>query len=284
MKRFDRRDFLKGTIALAGLSILSPLNKKGGLLFREIPLPGNFSLKGNNASESGENKEGTRFGMVIDVGACIGCRTCMWGCKKENNISDTMSAYWIELFQMDYGISLIGHVPLDELEAGATTSYSKSPLEDKWYLPVQCNHCDNPPCVKVCPTGATYKADDGIVMMDYEKCIGCRFCVVSCPYNARRFNWFKPELRPEEINDKVPVRPLGVVEKCTFCAHRTREGKLPRCVEVCPVKARRFGDLNDPESQVSKIINSKINYRLLEELNTEPNIRYTGEGKKWLGA
>jgi len=145
---------------------------------------------------------------------------------------------------------------------------------------VACNHCDNPPCVKVCPTGATRKEEDGFVLMDYEKCIGCRLCVVACPYSARRFNFYKP-VPPAEPNPLVPVRPVGVVEKCTFCVHRVRRGQLPRCVEVCPVRARHFGDLNDPQSEVSLVLKENLPFRLLEELNTGPNIWYITRGKKW---
>lgn len=223
-----------------------------------------------------------KFALVLDVGACIGCRTCQWACKEENNVPDAISPPWIEVFEIKAGVSVTGHPAPQDLKKGATTDYTQSPLEGRWYLPVQCNHCDNAPCVKACPVGATYKDTDGIVMMNYQRCIGCRLCVVACPYNARRFNWFQPEIADDKINPLVPVRPVGVVEKCTFCVHRTRHGKLPRCVEVCPVRARHFGNLNDPASEVSKILADNLSFRLLEELNTEPNIWYITRGKKWL--
>ncbi|MBI2836098.1 MAG: 4Fe-4S dicluster domain-containing protein [Chloroflexi bacterium] len=221
--------------------------------------------------------------MVIDVGACIGCRRCMWGCQQENNTPSTISPLWIEVFELKTGQGVTGHPSIEDLKNGATTSYTQSPNGGRWYMPVACNHCDNPPCVKVCPTGATYKAPDGLVLMDYSKCIGCRLCVVACPYSARRFNWWQGALPADrEPNPLVPVRPIGVVEKCTFCVHRVRRGLLPRCVEVCPVRARHFGNLNDPESQVSKVLNENMSFRLLEELNTGPNIRYITRGKKWI--
>lgn len=224
-----------------------------------------------------------RFAMVIDVGACIGCRKCMYGCKEENNVPDTISPLWIEAFEMRSEMTVTGHPSISDLREG-TSSYMESPKEGKWYLTVQCNHCQNPPCVKVCPTGATYKDADGLVLMDYKKCIGCRFCVVACPYGARRFNWWEPgpEIPQDEVNPLVPVRPVGVVEKCTFCVHRVRRGRLPRCVEVCPVQARRFGKLNDPNSEVSKVLGSKLSFRLLEEQNTDPHIWYITRGKKWV--
>lgn len=220
-------------------------------------------------------------GMVIDVGACIGCRRCQYGCKAENNIPDSISPPWIEVFQLEEE-TVTGSPSLEELKTGSTTSYTNSPEEGKWYLPIQCNHCDNPPCVKVCPTGATYKDKDGYVLMDYDRCVGCRFCVVSCPYSNRRFNWVTPKLDKDQINDKVPVRPVGVAEKCTFCVHRTRDGKLPRCVLVCPVQARHFGDFNDPDSEVSRLVEDNLGFRLLEELNTKPRIVYITRGKKFL--
>jgi molybdopterin-containing oxidoreductase family iron-sulfur binding subunit len=130
--------------------------------------------------------------------------------------------------------------------------------------------------------GATYKDKDGLVLMNYERCIGCRLCVAACPYSARRFNWFKPEVPADEVNPLVPLRPMSVVEKCTFCVHRVRRGKLPRCVEVCPVQARHFGNPSDPESEVSRILVANQSTRLLQEMNTEPQIWYITRGKKWL--
>ncbi|MBI4331058.1 MAG: 4Fe-4S dicluster domain-containing protein [Chloroflexi bacterium] len=219
--------------------------------------------------------------MVIDVGACIGCRACQWACKEENNIPASISPPWIEVFELEDRVTVTGAPSLEELNKGATTSYTQSPRDGHWYMPVACNHCSNPSCTKVCPTGATYKDKDGLVLMDYDRCIGCRFCVVACPYSARRFNWTKPEIATGKANTLVPVRPAGVVEKCTWCVHRVRRGKLPRCVEVCPVGARHFGDINDPESEVSKLLKRERSFRLLEELNTKPNILYITRGKKY---
>jgi len=224
-----------------------------------------------------------KFGMVIDAGSCIGCRRCQYGCKAENNTPDTISPSWIEIFRLDEEEGALATPTLEELKSGIVSRYDTSPEEGKWYLAVQCNHCENPPCVKVCPTGATYQAEDGLVLMDYDKCIGCRFCVVACPYSARRFNWVRPELPRSDINEAVPVRTVGVAEKCTLCVHRTREGKLPRCVLVCPVQARHFGDLADPESEVSKLLKDNLSFRLLEELGTEPKLHYITRGKKYRG-
>ncbi len=282
MEWIGRREFIKYLAGLAGVLLL------GKYAIPAFAATGTKVLKTVEAKKRVADGLGTvadksnKFAMVIDVGACIGCRRCQWACKEENNIPDTISPPWIEVFELKDEVDVTGHPSLEELKEGATISYTESPREGRWYLPVQCQHCDNPPCVKVCPTGATYKDKDGLVPINYDQCIGCRYCVVACPYNARRFNWFEPEVLAEKVNPLVPVRSLGVVEKCTFCIHRVRRGELPRCVEVCPVRARHFGNLNDPESEVSKILKSYRSFRLLEEVNTAPQIWYITRGKKWL--
>jgi molybdopterin-containing oxidoreductase family iron-sulfur binding subunit len=156
-------------------------------------------------------------------------------------------------------------------------------------------HCDHPPCVKVCPFGATYKSDEGINGQIYARCIGCRYCTTACPYTVRYFNWFPPD-RPEpmdkSLNPDVSVRPRGVVEKCTFCHHRlikardqaSFEGRamrpgeyVPACVESCPADAMSFGDLDDPASEVSQLAHSRRAFKLLEDLGTEPKVIYLRE-------
>lgn len=230
---------------------------------------------------------GVKFGMVIDLGLCIGCRRCSYACKLENNIPDSINPPYIMVFQTKYkpGQVIADAQSLNGHQDKGTLMYTKL-RSDRMYMPVQCNHCEDPPCAKVCPTKATYKSADGIVMMDYNKCIGCRYCMAACPYNARRFNWSKPEILPERINPLVPIRTDGVVEKCTFCLHRTRRAKTTRCVEACPNNARTFGNLNDPDSKVSRLISSERNFRLKEGLNTEPRIWYLTRPKrkpmKWI--
>lgn len=284
MIRIGRREFLLYGAGAVGLGLLSQVAGLRSVLARGLGAESKSTVA-KAAIRDGVDTEvdpSKKFGLVIDVGACIGCRKCMWACKEENNTPDTISPLWIEVFQLDSQTDLTGHPSYEELRKGATTSYTQSPQEGKWYMPVACFHCDNAPCVKVCPTGATYKAKDGLVLMDYEKCIGCRLCVVACPYSARRFNWNKPSGYAETINELVPKRPMGVVEKCTLCVHRTRRGKLPRCVEVCPVQARHFGDLNDQNSEISQILKQNMSFRLLEEMNTQPSVRYITRGRKWL--
>ncbi len=282
----DRRQFIKALGGIAGASllagsgcaspslqtVLAPLARPSG----KSPDP-NRKVDGLGTGAYQKHK----YTMVIDVGACIGCRTCQAACKKENNIPDTISPPWIEVFQLKNEVEVTGFTSIEDLNKGSTTSYTKSPLPGMWYMPVACNHCSNPACVKVCPVGATYQDKDGLVLMDYDRCIGCRFCVVACPYSARRFNWFKPEVAPQDVNPELPVRPVGVAEKCTWCVHRIRRGKLPRCVEACPVGARHFGDLKDPDSDAFMILESERGYRLLEDMNTHPNIVYITRGKKY---
>lgn len=153
------------------------------------------------------------------------------------------------------------------------------PKKGKYYMPVQCQQCDHPPCVSVCPVEATWKEADGIVVVDYDWCIGCRYCEAACPYHARRFNWSKPEIPAEEINPDQGylsnrIRPQGVMEKCTFCLHRTRNGRLPACLEACPTGARVFGNMADPESDIRKVLENRRVFVLKEELGTRPRFFY----------
>jgi len=144
------------------------------------------------------------------------------------------------------------------------------------YLPLACQHCEDPACMKVCPTGATYKDDMGRVEIDYEKCIGCRMCMAACPYNARVFNWNEPARSCgfSYGDARVPERSMGVMEKCTLCKERTDAGEEPMCVHVCPADARIFGDLDDPDSEISKLRRSGGARVLLEEMGTKPQVFY----------
>ena len=290
MKKIDRRSFIKTLVVLSSIPVLGAVSRmaviKAAIQDSQPKRKMNMDTDSMQRVADGIGTQidaDTKFGMVIDVGACIGCRRCQYACKAENNTPDSISPPWIEIFRLEEEEGILATPSLEELKAGVTTRYEDSPEEGKWYLPIQGNHCENPPCVKVCPTGATYRDEDGLVLMDYDKCIGCRFCVVACPYSNRRFNWVKPDVSSMDINEIVPVRPVGVAEKCTFCVHRTREGKLPRCVKACPVQARHFGDLEDPESEVSNLIHENLSFRLLEELGTEPRLYYITRGKKYRG-
>jgi molybdopterin-containing oxidoreductase family iron-sulfur binding subunit len=153
------------------------------------------------------------------------------------------------------------------------------PEEEHFYVPVACQQCANPPCTKVCPATATWQEPDGIVVVDYNWCIGCRYCMAACPYGARHFNWSEPIVPDEEMNPITHYlgnrpRPKGVVEKCTFCIQRVREGKYPSCVEVCPTGSRKFGNMLDPDSEIRYILENKRVLVLKAELNTQPNFYY----------
>jgi molybdopterin-containing oxidoreductase family iron-sulfur binding subunit len=142
-------------------------------------------------------------------------------------------------------------------------------------VPVLCNHCDNPPCVRVCPTGATWKREqDGIVAMDWHRCIGCRYCVAACPYGSRSFNWRDPRPFIKDIQPDFPTRMRGVVEKCTFCEERLARGQLPACVEACKEKALTFGDLEDPDSEVRALLRQGFAIRRRPSLGTQPEVYY----------
>lgn len=202
----------------------------------------------------------TKLAIAINTGRCIGCQTCVNACKMQNNVAMEMS--WNRV--MTEGCDVMD---------GALGEF---PNLTRVYLPVACQHCENAACQRVCPTGATYKDDKGRVQIDYDKCIGCRMCMAACPYNVRVFNWNEPVRDPDfNYGDKeVPVRPKGVVEKCTLCKERTDRGEEPMCVRCCPTKARIYGDLDDPNSEISKTIRERNAYVLLEEQGTKPQVHY----------
>jgi len=214
---------------------------------------------------------GVRFGYAINLSVCNGNGACMEACHKENNHDRTTRQSYIRVFEMPNGTT--------DFEHGSTTYTHDVPQEGKYYLPVQCFQCENPPCVDVCPVEATWQEDDGIVVVDYNWCIGCRYCQAACPYHARRFNWQEPSIPAEEVNPDQGylsnrIRPQGVVEKCHFCLHRTREGKLPACLEACPTGARIFGNLLDPESNIRWVLKNKRVFVLKEELGARPTLFY----------
>jgi Fe-S-cluster-containing dehydrogenase component len=216
---------------------------------------------------------GVLFGYALDLSRCIGCRRCVYGCVEENNQSRDPQTHWITVLEMDK------ETGVDLQRANAYYDHKTVPEPGKFYMPVACQHCENPPCVKVCPVQATWKEPDGIVVIDYNWCIGCRCCIAACPYGARRFNWGKPGIPPDELNPNTEYlgnrpRQRGVVEKCSFCLQRTRKGLYPKCVEVCPVGARKFGNLLDPDSEIRYIIENKRVFILKEELNTQPKFFY----------
>ncbi|ACV23765.1 DMSO reductase iron-sulfur subunit [Slackia heliotrinireducens] len=202
----------------------------------------------------------TKLAIGIKLERCIGCQTCAFSCKMQNNVPDGM--LWNRVISEGA-----------DNEDGSVGTY---PNVSRTYLPLACQHCENPACQKVCPTGATYKDEMGRVEIDYQKCIGCRMCMAACPFNARVFNWVKPERATgfDYGDAEVPARKKGVMEKCTLCKERTDRGENPMCVECCPARARVFGDLDDPESEISKLRASGNVRILLEEKGTRPQVFY----------
>lgn len=291
--KLDRRMFLKGTAAGLAATVVKPsvagaFNWDAFLQkhFREMSdsekkkvverLEREASLEWKRDIHIGTAKAmpGVKFGYGLDLSRCIGCRRCVYACVNENNQSRTPQVQWITVLRFKKGDKWI------DLENSQKYYNPKEvPEKDFFYMPVQCQQCENPPCVKACPTQATWKEPDGIVVVDYNWCIGCRYCMAACPYGARRFNWAKPGIPADEINPDTHYlgnrpRYKGVVEKCTFCIQRTRAGKYPACVEICPVGARKFGNLLDPKSEIRYLIENKRVFRLKEDLNTEPKFYY----------
>ncbi len=216
--------------------------------------------------------DGVEFGYALNLSACNGSRRCVDACIKENNLSRDPEMSYIKVLEMPAGT-------FNPEKGDQHYDHETVPVEGKFYLPVQCHQCNNPPCTKVCPVEATWQEADGITVVDYDWCIGCRFCMAACPYEARRFNFSKPEIPADEINPDMGylsnrVRPVGVVEKCHFCLHRTRQGKNPACMEACPTGARVFGNLRDKDSELRKILATKQVYILKEEAGTIPRFFY----------
>ena len=288
-KKLSRRDFLELAAVGAGASFLgcsdsitwqdfsqksfremSPEEIRSMLERLEDKYSRKYSTKFNLKATPA--KENVVFGYGLDISRCIGCRRCVYACVDENNPSRDVQIQWIRVLRMKKG----------ELNLEKSEHYyspDKVPEDDYFYIPVSCQQCENTPCIKVCPVKATWREPDGIVVIDYNWCIGCRLCMASCPYRARKFNWKEPEIPEDKINTNVHYlgnrpRMKGVVEKCTFCIHRTREGRYPACVEICPVGARKFGNLLDPESEIRYVLKNFRTFRLKEDLNTDSKFFY----------
>jgi len=221
-------------------------------------------------------QDGVQFAYALNIGRCVGCRKCAHACLKENNQSresdDDINMSYIRVLELKKGA-------IDLETSDHYYNPEQVPQKDKYYMPVQCQQCSEPPCTKVCPVQATWQEPDGVITVDYNWCIGCRYCMAACPYDARRFNFHKPKIPSAAVNSSQNylsnrIRPKGVVEKCTFCLQRTRDGKYPACLEVCPTGARVFGNLLDPESEISYILKNKRVYVLKEDVGTRPKFYY----------
>ena len=195
-----------------------------------------------------------KFGMIIDLRLCIACNACTMACKAAHGTQP--GVFWCKVLEQETG---------------------RFPKVKRTFIPVLCNHCESAPCVDACPTGASYINDEGLVLIDYERCMGCGACVLACPYDARSYieeekHYFPGQRIPYGVDELRGLK--GVVQKCTFCADRLKKGEVPACVEVCPTSCRVFGDLNDRESEVSRLRDSEECFRLLEDVQTEPSTYY----------
>ena len=212
-----------------------------------------------------------RWAMLVELRACLEkgrCTDCIDACHKLHNVPRFENPE----NQKDE-IKWIWTGPYEHVFPDQTHRFMKEEQKQQPVL-VLCNHCENPPCVTVCPTKATFVREDGIVMMDYHRCIGCRYCMAACPYGARSFNWKDPKPAIKEINQAFPMRTKGVVEKCSFCEERLAKGLQPACVEACKEKGLHFGDLNNPDSGLRKILETRHILQRRPELGTKPNVYY----------
>ncbi len=230
------------------------------------------------ASGKGSPLAGRKIGMVIDVSKCkAGCNDCVKACQDENNVvraaahkDHELAVHWIRKVTIR-----------KKAEEGETANDSDAPEKS---VVLVCNHCDKPPCAQVCPVQATFKREDGIVLVDHHRCIGCRYCMIACPYNARYFNFEDVEIPENQLNKDRPKRSHGVAESCTLCAHRLDEvgedGKPaprpPACVEACKNGALTVGDMNDKTSEIHELLRDSAVKRLKEDLGTEPKVHYIG--------
>jgi molybdopterin-containing oxidoreductase family iron-sulfur binding subunit len=300
-KQCGRRDFLKGAAKTAALGGAAMLSGCGSGMFgskEELSLQWKEYFKKNYRLMTQEEKDGTvrrlerlakikkgvdvqmssktpienvLFGYAFNVTRCEGYMECVAACVKENNLDRKSNTQYIRIFEMEHGQM--------SPEVGDGKYFHEVPVEDHFYMGVQCFHCESAPCIKACPTRATWKEPDGIVVVDYDWCIGCRYCMAACPYYGRRFNWNEPVVPKEEMTKKQHylgnrMRAKGQMEKCTFCVQRSREGRLPACVEACPTGSRVFGNLLDPKSEIRFVLKHKKVFRFKEDLGTDPKFWY----------
>lgn len=249
-RRVSRRNFAAGAASSLAAVVI---------IYR---LPG---LLGPQGEADGVSAAKHDWCFVVDTRRCIGCGRCVMACNAENDVppEPEFTRTWVERYQL----TAEGETLVDSPEAGINgfarpeynEEYEGLDITRGFYVPKLCNQCDKPPCVQVCPVGATYKTPEGVVLVNRHRCIGCRYCIQACPYGARY-------LDPRE----------HVADKCTWCYHRITQGLEPACVEACPVKARLFGSLSDPNSSVSEAL-ARLKYDVLKpELGTRPQVRYVG--------
>ena len=242
---YGRREFLAKLVKGASATLIVPM----------LPARSRASVMGNGSHQD----NGKLYGMGIQVDKCIGCGRCVAGCKAENDVP--REPYFFRTWVERYVIHTDNKVDVESPEGGIN---GFDPIEDdrgimrSFFVPKLCNQCDNPPCVQVCPVGATFKTDDGVILVDKEYCLGCRYCIQACPYGAR---YLDPRSK--------------TADKCTFCYHRLHRGLLPTCVELCPTQARVFGDMKALNSPLNRMMRMSQLQVLKPSLNTEPKVIYS---------
>ena len=241
----SRRKFIGIASGVTGMTLLAP-----GIFLNQV-------AQAKTDAEAASSK--VRWGMLIDTNKCkSGCNDCVSACADENGWKNQTRNN--EELPNEVRVQWMRKVELKGKKTGREVS-----------LPVMCQHCEKPPCVDVCPTGASFKRDDGIVLVDKHTCIGCRYCMMACPYKARSFVH-----SPVEFHDDYMPRGMGTVESCTFCVHLVDKNKSPACVSSCNEKAIMFGDLNDKNSDISKRVSQVASRQIRGDLRTDPGVRYQG--------
>jgi molybdopterin-containing oxidoreductase family iron-sulfur binding subunit len=250
--------------AIAAFGLVNSVMMLVGAVFSATALE--VALDGT-ATTTGDRAGTTRFALVIDTVACArhaGCRACIDACHAAHNVP--------VLADPRHRVEWVREEPFEQALAESVSEYADAARRPP--LPVLCNHCASPPCVRVCPTEATFKRDDGIVAMDEHRCIGCRYCMAACPYDARSFNWCDPRPSIPSIRRDFPTREKGVVEKCTFCAERLGSGRPPACVEACSAGAMVFGDVRDAQGDVARLLRERTALRRKPSAHTAPHVFY----------
>jgi Fe-S-cluster-containing dehydrogenase component len=268
---FSRRRFL------ALLALVAPGALAAGAWWPrdlDAPRPGGGPVQPDGSPEpGGPGARPPAWAFGVDTTTCIGCGRCVEACKLENGVplNPECNRTWVER----HAVAADGTVYVDSPHAGIDgfPTLSTAPgaatadIRHSFFMPRLCMQCENPPCVGVCPVGATYRTAEGVVLVDQDRCVGCGYCVVACPYGARY-------LIP--AGETSPMGSAGVADKCTWCYHRVSNGRQPACVEVCPAGARVFGDLDDPDSPIQAIVRQPGVSLLRPDLGTEPRVFYVG--------
>jgi Fe-S-cluster-containing dehydrogenase component len=261
----SRRSLLKAT------AVAVPCLIGGGAIFEALSTLASAPVPAVDPIVAKYDAAAHRWGFVVDTAACIGCGKCVVACKTENGVpfDEEHTRTWIERRTLTSDGAVIVQAPDAGIDGFADTPLpvAASDIVDSKFVARLCMQCELSPCTTVCPVGATYRTADGVILVDEARCIGCGYCVVACPYGARY-------LVPAGV--RTPTGVAGVADKCTFCYHRVTRGQQPACVEICPVQARKFGDLNDATSEVSVILRDQAPRVLRPELGTKPRVHYLG--------